>query len=203
MLFKNPKAILSEAASADLLNPEVSDEVKEVMDDLEDILTNNIEEVDEKDKTTNGGIPVVAESVALMESAVSYGEAKYLLRFDDLFAVMEAAAEAEAEAQAEPGEAPTPEAIDAAMPEPENVIDDIATKNGVEPSQVAVVITAESFRHLARNVMLEAKVKDHVTEQPVEAENAKKLKQKVEVAKKVTQSGKCKTLVSNKKGCKK
>ena len=203
MLFKNPKKILSEAASADLLNPEVSDEVKEVLDDLEDVLTNNIEEVDEKDKTTNGGIPVVAESVSLMESAVGYGNAKYLLRFEDLYSVMEAAAEAEAEAAAEPGEAPSAEDVAAAMPEPENIIDDIAAKNGVDPEQVAVVITAESFRQLAYNALLEAKVKDHITDQPIEAENAKKLKQKMEVAKKVTQSGKCKTLVSNKKGCKK
>lgn len=192
MLFKNPKKLLSEAASADLLNPEVSDEVKEVLDDLEDVLTNNIEEVDEKDKTTNGGIPVVSESVALMESAVSYGNAKYLIKFEDLRAVMESEAEAAAEAEAEPGEAPTPEAVEAAMPEPENVIDDIAAKNGVEPEQVAVVITAESFMRTARAALLEAKAGSECVE------NTEECKKNVALAKKLKEKG-IKTVVANKK----
>ena len=33
MLFKNPRKLLSEAASADLLDPKVSDEVKDVIDE--------------------------------------------------------------------------------------------------------------------------------------------------------------------------
>ena len=183
MLFKNPKKLLSEAASADLLNPEVSEEVKDVIDELEDVLTNNIEEVDEKDKTTNGGIPVVAESVAMMESAVSYGgKAKYLIKFEDLRAVMEQEGEAAAEAEAEPGEAPTPEEVVAHTPEPENVIDDIAAKNGVEPKQVAVVITAESFMRTARCALLEAKVGQC-------AENVEECKKNVALAKKLKEKG--------------
>lgn len=157
MLFKNPKKLLSEAASADLLDPKVSEEVKDVIDELEDVLTNNIEEVDEKDKTTNG-MPLKAEAVAMMESAVGYGNARYLLKIEDLMAVREAEGEAAAaEAMEEPGQAPTPEEVEAAAPDAGNVIEDIAAKNGVEPEQVAVVITAESVRFLAECALMEAK----------------------------------------------
>lgn len=157
MLFKNPKKLLSEAASADLLDPKVSDEVKDVIDELEDVLTNNIEEVDEKDKTTNG-MPLKAEAVAMMESAVGYGKARYLLKIEDLIAVREAEGEAAAaEAMEEPGQAPSAEEVEAAAPDAGNVIEDIAAKNGVEPEQVAVVITAESVRFLAETALMEAK----------------------------------------------
>lgn len=157
MLFKNPRKLLSEAASADLLDPKVSDEVKDVIDELEDVLTNNIEEVDEKDKTTNG-MPLKAEAVAMMESAVGYGNARYLLKIEDLMAVREAEGEAAAaEAMEEPGQAPTPEEVEAAAPDAGNVIEDIAAKNGVEPEQVAVVITAENARFLVECALMEAK----------------------------------------------
>ena len=158
MLFKNPRRLLSEAATADLLNPEVSEEVEDVIEELEDILTNNVEEVSDDEKTTNGGIPITTESVALMESHCGYGNARYLVRLEDVMSIMEAEGEAEAAAQMEePGAAPTAEEAEAAEPEPENVIEDIADKNGVEPDQVAVVITAESMRMLAENVIMEAK----------------------------------------------
>ena len=94
MLFKNPRRLLSESATADLLNPEVSDEVKDVIVDLEKDLTNNVEEVKEEDKTTNGGIPVTTESVAIMESSSVYGKAKYLVTLESVMAVMESEAEA-------------------------------------------------------------------------------------------------------------
>ena len=159
MLFKNPAKLLSEAASADLLDPKVSDEVKDVIDELEDVLTNNIEEVDDKDKTTNGmQMAIQAEAVAMLESAVGYGNARYLLKIEDLMAVREAEGEAAAaEAMEEPGQAPTPEEVEAAAPDAGNVIEDIAAKNGVEPEQVAVVITAETVRFLAETALLEAK----------------------------------------------
>ena len=82
MLFKNPRRLLSEAASADLLDPAVSDEVKDTVDELEDILTNNVEEVEPEDKTTNGGIPVTTESVSLMQVAnpSKYNGIKYLVK---------------------------------------------------------------------------------------------------------------------------
>lgn len=158
MLFKNPRSLLSEAATADLLDPEVSEEVSDVVEELEDVLTNNIEEVKDDEKTTNGGIPVTTESVALMESAHGYGEARYLVRLEDVMSIMEAEGEAAAAAEMEePGQAPTPEEAEAAEPDPANVIEDIADKNGVEPEQVAVVISAESMKLMAENAIMEAK----------------------------------------------
>ena len=182
MLFKNPKKLLSEAASADLLDPKVSDEVKDVIDELEDVLTNNIEEVDEKDKTTNG-MPLKAEAVAMMESAVGYGNARYLLKIEDLMAVREAEGEAAAaEAMEEPGQAPTPEEVEAAAPDAGNVIEDIAAKNGVEPEQVAVVITAENVKFLAECALMEAKCGK--SKKDCNAfEKAKKLKNTIEMVK--------------------
>lgn len=158
MLFKNPRALLSESASADLLAPEVSEEVKDVIDELEDTLTNNVEEVKDSDKTTNGGIPVVAEAVSIMESSSNYDRARYLVKLEDVIAVKENEGEAAAAAAVEePGTAPTPEECEKAEPDAANVIDNIAAKNGVEPDQVAVVITAENVRFLAETTLLEAK----------------------------------------------
>lgn len=183
MLFStHPRKLLSEAAAADLLDPKVSDEVKEVIDDMEDILTNNIEEVKDADKTTNGGVPVVAEAVAVLESAAGYGEkAKYLVTLESVIAVMENEGEklaAEAEDVA-PGEAPTPEAVEANEPHAGNVIEDIAARNGVEADQVAVVISTENFRFLAEMAILEAKC----GKAPEDCEAAKKLGKARKVAK--------------------
>lgn len=163
MLFSNPRRLLSEAASADMLNPEVSDEVKDTIEELEDDLTNNVEEVDEKDKTTNGGIPVTTESVSMLEAAGNYCRAQYLVALEDVIAVKEAEGEEaakEEKAMEEPGNAPaapSEEEAEAAEPDAGNVIEDIADKNGVDPEQVAVVITAEQVRFLAETALLEAK----------------------------------------------
>lgn len=167
MLFRNPRrALLSEAATADLLNPEVSDEVKDVIADLEEDLTNNIEEVKEEDKTSNGGIPTTTDSVGVMEATNMYGNARYLVTIESVIAIMETEAEEAAKeakeeevaaGTAEPGEAPTEEEVAACEPSPVNVVEDIAQKNGVEPEQVAVVISAESCRFLAETAILECK----------------------------------------------
>lgn len=158
MLFTNPRRLLSEAASADMLDPEVSEEVKDVIKDLEDVLTNNVEEVKDEDKTTNGGIPVTTESVALMESSTNYGGARYLVSLESVIAIMETEGEKAAEeAMEEPGQAPTEAEVEEHEPEPENVIERIAQANDVDPDQVAVVITAENVRFLAETALLEAK----------------------------------------------
>ena len=158
MLFNNPRKLLSEAATADLLNPEVSDEVKEVINDLEDTLTNNVEEVEDSDKTTNGGIPVTTEAVSIMESSVGYGTAKYLVALENVIAIKEAEGEeAAAEKMEEPGQAPSAEECEECEPNAANVVEDIAAKNGVDPEQVAVVITAENVRFLAQTALLESK----------------------------------------------
>jgi len=201
MLFStHPRKLLSEAAAADLLDPKVSDEVKEVIDDMEDILTNNIEEVKDEDKTTNGGVPVVAEAVAMLESTNTYGKAKYLITLESVIAVMENEGEklaAEAE-EVEPGEAPAPEAVEAHEPHAANVIEDIANRNGVEADQVAVVISAENFRFLAEMALLEAKC----GKAPEECEAAKKLGKARKVAKEL-QSGDVAMVVAKKKAVKK
>lgn len=161
MLFKNPRVLLSEAASADLLNPEVSEEVKDVINDLEDVLTNNVEEVKDADKTTNGGIPVTTESASLMEAAAPYGKARYLISLEQVMAIREteeaeAAAAAEAAPAEEGGEAPTEEPA-APTVEPANIIERIADNNDVEPEQVAVVISAEAAHYYAQTALLEQK----------------------------------------------
>lgn len=158
MLFSNPHKLLSEAASADLLNPEVSKEVKDVINDLEDTLGNNIEEVKDSDKTTNGGIPVTSEGASLMESTIGYGRAKYMVTLETVIAIKETEGEEKAaEKMEEPGEAPSEEECAECEPDAVNVIEDIASKNGVDPEQVAVVISSESVKFLAEMSLLEAK----------------------------------------------
>lgn len=157
MLFKNPHRILSESATADLMNPEVSEEVKDVITDMEDVLTNNVEEVDDKDKTTNGGIPVTSDAASVMESAVGYGRVRYLVTLETVIAIKESEGEEKAQEEAEPGEAPTEDECEANEPDAVNVVEDIAEKNGVDPEQVAVVISSENVRFLAQTALLEAK----------------------------------------------
>lgn len=183
MLFKNSRRILSESATADLLNPEVSDEVKDVVVDLEKDLSNNVEEVDDEDKTTNGGIPVTSEAVAMMESAGRYGKAKYLVSLESVMAVMESEADAAATAP-EAGEAPDEDA-EPEEPSPVNVVEDIAEKNGVDPEQVAVVITAESVRFLTEHAILESKA----GKKGKKAKACKKLKKVEETVKQLKEGG--------------
>ena len=191
MLFSNPRNISEAAATEEVLNPENTPEVKDVVKELEEDLADIELEVSDKDKKADGDLMVTKESVALMESASTYGNAKYLLRFEDLRAVMESEAEMAAEAEVEAGEAPTPEQVEEHMPEPQNVIDDIAEKNGVEPEQVAVVITAESMRMIARGALLEAKCGQ-------DAECTKKLKHTAKIVRAMKEAG-CNMVGSEKK----
>ena len=161
MLFKNPRELLSESAAADLLNPEISKEVKDVVEELEDVLTNNIEEVKDKDKTTNGGIPVTTQGAPVMEAACTYGAAgKYLVTIESVIAICEEeAAAAEAETPVEEPAAEEPGQAPAEIPEadPVNVIEKIAADNGVEPEQVKVVISSESAKYFSEMAILESK----------------------------------------------
>ena len=198
MLFaKNPRKLLSEAAAADLLDPKVSDEVKEVIDDLEDILTNNIEEVKDSDKTTNGGVPVVSEAVSMLRASNDYNGARYLVTLESVMAVMETEGEETAKELAEPGEAPTPEEVEANEPHAGNVVEDIAERNGVDPKQVAVVISAESFKFLAETALLEARVGKCVGDSC----SAKKLNRMKRTVDELNAAG-VTMAVAKKKGCK-
>ena len=180
MLFSNPRKLLSEAA-ADMLDPKESKEVKDVVDELEDVLTNNVEEVPEKDKLTNGGIPVTNEAVSMMESVTSAGT-RYMLRMEDLCAVMESEGEAAAEEAAAEGTPPTPEEVENCTPPAGDVIKDIADKNGVDPDQVTVVIKSESMRCIARGALLEQKY-------GTLAENAKACNKALKVVKQLKEAG--------------
>lgn len=197
MLFNNPRALLEAAASAEMLDPTVSDEVKEVIEDLDDTLTNNIEEVDDEDKTTNGGIPVVSEAVQLLESSTRYSGARYLVTLEQVIAIMETEGEAEAQATMEDGDTPTPEESAEAEPEPTDVIEQIAQNNGVDKEDVAVVISTESMKLLAQSVIYEAKAGKKGKAAPAK----KKLQKMKEVIDKL-RSGKIK-LVKASKGKKK
>ncbi len=160
MFFSNPRSILSEAAATDLL--EVEGEVKDVVDELQDDL-DDIEIVKPEDMTTNGGIPVVSEAVSLMRSSNDYNGARYLVSLESVMAVMESEGEKAAEEdmdteEVEAGEAPTPEDVEEHEPHPANVVEDIAARNGVDPEEVAVVISSEAVAMLAEHALLEAKV---------------------------------------------
>lgn len=156
MLFKNPRKLISEAASADLLDPAVSEEVKDTIDELEDTLTNNVEEVKEEDKATNGGIPITTEAVAVFESAGNYNRARYLIKLEDVVDI-QAAEGAEKAAEENPGEAPSEEECEKCEPEAVDVVETIAKANGVDEDEVAVVISKEQVSFLAECAILEAK----------------------------------------------
>ena len=89
MLFGKPYKFLSEAATADLMDPATSDEVKDTVDDLQDTLTNNVEEVKPDDMVTNGGVPVTtAENALLVES-----NGRYYVSMEAVLAICEDEAE--------------------------------------------------------------------------------------------------------------
>ena len=156
MLFYSPRKLLSEAAAADFLDPAVSGEVKDVVEDLNDTLTNNVEEVKDEDKTTNGGIPVTVESASLLETNRRYGRARYLVKLEDVMAIQETEGEAAA-AEETQTTMPSPEACEANEPEACDVVEKIASNNGVDPDQVAVVITSEAVSSLMEHAILESK----------------------------------------------
>ena len=181
MLLGNPYKFLSEAATQDLLDPATSKEVKDTVNELEDTLTNNIEEVKPSDMVTNGGVPVTtAESAILVESANEY------------FVSMEAViAICEDEAAEETGEAePDPEVVaDKAV----DVIDQIATANGVDPDQVTVVISADEAAYLCECAINESKSSSG------KKKGSKKAARKVKVLAKVADALKGKLKVFKKK----
>lgn len=156
MLFSNARKLITESSAADMLDPEISSEVKDVIEELEDDLTNNIEEVKDEDKTTNGGIPVVSEAVAVMESATGYENAKYLIKLEDVIAIKETEGEAPAEpvAEEEPGQEPAP-----TEPTAGEVVADVAAANELpaDDAKIAVVVNTNDVKFVAEAALLEAK----------------------------------------------
>lgn len=139
MLFNRSRKILSETASADLLDPEVSEEVKDAVNDLEDVLTTNVEEVPASDKESNGMAEGLKENAVLFES--SYAGAKYSMDIRDLMRICEAEEE-------ETGV--TPDAGD--------VAEDVAENNDVEnKDDLVIVAPADVAEEIIESCLNEAK----------------------------------------------
>lgn len=145
MLLGNPYKILSEAATADLMDPATSSEVKDTVDELEDSLTNNVEEVKPADMVTNGGVPVTtAENATLIES-----NGEYFVSMEAVLAICEDEAAEEAGVE-------EPSADDVAD-KAADVIDQIADANGVDKDDVTVIISAEEAAYVCECAINESK----------------------------------------------
>lgn len=179
LLGANPYKFLSEAAVQDLMDPATSDEVKTVVDDLEDTLTNNVEEVKPDDMVTNGGVPVTtAESAILVES-----NGRYYLAMEAVLAICEDEAAADA-APEEPSE-------DAVASEAPNVVEQIADANGVDKEDITVVINADECAYICECAINESKASKgkkkggkSLKKANILAKAAKALQGKVKIAKK-------------------
>jgi len=137
MLFTYGRKIISETAAADLMDPEVSTEVKDVVNDLEDVLTTNVEEVPAEDKETNNAV-LTAEACTVFEA--SLGGGKYAVDVRDIIRICEAEEE-------ETGTAP-----DAAQ-----VADDVAAANDVPKDELVIVCPADTAEEIVTNAVQEAK----------------------------------------------
>ena len=145
MLYNmNPRKLLVEATA--MLDPEVNDVVKDVVDDLDETLqsadgfdkkTGTVQDgADKSDKvpvTTNGGIPVTEAAAAVFECKTATGKKAYIVTLETVMAIMETEGEAAAQAaMEEPGEAPSEEAVEEAEPTAPEVVENIADANGIE-----------------------------------------------------------------------
>lgn len=135
MLFaKNPFSLISEAATADFLDPDVDQDVKDQVQELQDDLTTNIEFVDADDKETNNAV-LTAESCAIWESSKGY-----LVDIRDIVRICEA----EEEATGEPADAG-------------EVATDVATTNDVDTDELVIVAPADVAEEIIENCLMEAK----------------------------------------------
>ena len=180
LLGVNAYKFLSEAATQDLMDPATSEEVKTTIDELEDDLTNNVEEVKPEDMVTNGGVPVTTEESAILVES----NGRYLLAMEAVIAICEDKAAEETEGDGEP----EPEEV---ADQATNVVDQIADANGVDPKQVTVVITAEECAYICECAINESKASGgkkkngkSIRKAKVLAKVAKALKGKVKVVKK-------------------
>ena len=145
MLLGKPYRFLSEAATQDLMDPATSEEVKDTVEELEDVLTNNVEEVKPSDMVTNGGVPVTtAESAVLVEGT----NGGYYVAIEAVISICED------EVEAEGGD---PEQADAVAEKAPDVIEQIAQANGVEAEDITVVINAESALFICESAINESK----------------------------------------------
>ena len=146
LLGVNPYKFLDEAATADLMDPATSEEVKDTVDELQDTLTNNVEEVKPEDMVTNGGVPVTtAESAVLIEA-----NGKYFVSMEAVIAICEDEAAEDLPAGEEPS-------ADAVADKATDVIEQIADANGVDKEDITVVINQESCAYICECAINESK----------------------------------------------
>ena len=139
MLYGESYKILSEAASTDLLDPEVDQEVKDVVKDLEDTLTTNVEEVPAEDKLSNNAVlspEDLKEACMLWES----GDGRYFVDIRDIMRICEA----EEEETGEPADAG-------------EVAADVAASNDVNTDDLVVVAPADVAAEMIENALNESK----------------------------------------------
>lgn len=141
MLYRrNARSLLEEAmdvdASADLLAPE-AEEVKEVLDDLEDKF-DNIEEVSPEDKETNNAV-LTAESCPIYR--INEG---YAVDIRDIMRICEA----EGEMEGDP-DAPAADAGDVAS--------DVAQANDVSEDELVIVAPVDVAQQIVEACFYEAK----------------------------------------------
>jgi hypothetical protein len=146
MLLANPYSFLSEAATQDLMDPATSKEVKDTVDDLEDTLTNNVEEIKPDDMVTNGGVPVTTEESAVLIEAAG----GYFLAMEAVISICEDKAAEDLPAD----ETPTPDAV---ADQADGVVEQIANANGVDKDDITIVINADEAAYICECAINESK----------------------------------------------
>lgn len=138
-LFNYASNMLFESSTADLLDPEVDSDVKEVIEELEDDLTTNVKEVPASDKESNGATELLKptkESCMLYEA----GNGKYFCNIFDIMRICEAEEE-------ETGV--TPDAGEVAA--------DVADANGKGEDDLVIVAPLDTAKELIEACINEAK----------------------------------------------
>lgn len=135
MLYGRTSRILSEAASADLLDPQVDQEVKDVVADLQDTLTTNVEEVPAGDKNDNHAV-LAPEELKEMCNLWESGDGRFYCDIRDVLRICEAEGD-----DTDAGE----------------VAEDIAEKNEVNSDDLVIVAPADVAEEIIENCLLEAK----------------------------------------------
>lgn len=139
MLYGDSYKILSEAASADLLDPEVDQEVKDVVEELEDVLTTNVEEVPADDKVSNNAVldpAELKECCTIWES----GDGRYFADIRDIIRICEA----EEDETGEPADAG-------------EVATDVAAANDVDADDLVIVAPADVAAEIIEAAINESK----------------------------------------------
>lgn len=144
-------SLLSEAATADLLDAGVDSTVKDTVEELEDVLTTDVEEVPEEDMSTNNAELLLTPEMCIIRESRGGGFSggqRYMIEMDQIIRLCE---EEEAQAVADGSD---PDNVQADAGE---VAADVAEKNDVPEADVVVVVNSEMASLYAEMAILEAK----------------------------------------------